>query len=651
MDQELKQMFERKGAEISVPSTLSPELRSRVGRKRMIMGGSIAAAAAAVVVTILSIAGSPAERKDVAPAVEDTFVGTWVTTDGDASGPTLFVRASGEDAYEIVVRDDDASVCSGASSTMTGTGRLDGTEKLVIPTPIFTCNDGSKPKSLNGPPLEQQLRNLTFVHNPEADTLTDSFGSVWDRGVTAESSGGMWPQSNLNEVQQAQRLADEGDPRYTWQVLPEWPPYSEGRPVIDPGDAEIFTRFLEEKLGWEEFSWGVGPRPYPPEDWPWQFVVVRCAPGASNAMYPNDPDGRECAPTLDDNHYETVRISADSPVRDSSGEVRASGIWVVTRWSKLQPSAKPITGVDDFFKQQIRQVPPPSDAEATELLSNFLQARVDGEGAEEYLAPSDEEVPVLYASDPDVPYERFEFELNEGPVWPGGWMEYNVRLFAEGGSTVVEQPFIVDRDGTGRLVLVFGNLENTDILTTVNGEPLGEPYSILGGEVTFAVPPPWYGFFDYGRDTIALVHPERDANFAVLPDPLPVEKGCRAGPTPADAEELAQTIRSDPDVEATEPVATTVGGVEALRMDVVMTTGASVCDYMGTPLVLRSAEPNGPQGPALTQGDRMRLYLLDLPGGSSARILSVAFVARESSFETMLEDEARIIDSFEFHTP
>ena len=78
-----------------------------------------------------------------------------------------------------------------------------------------------------------------------------------------------------------------------------------------PPSAEIFVRFVQEKLGWEEFSWGVGPRAVPPEDWPWQFVVVRCAPGETNPLYPNDPDGRECAPTLDDHRYETVRISGD----------------------------------------------------------------------------------------------------------------------------------------------------------------------------------------------------------------------------------------------------------------------------------------------------------------------------------------------------
>jgi len=135
----------------------------------------------------------------------------------------------------------------------------------------------------------------------------------------------------------------------------------------------------------------------------------------------------------------------------------------------------------------------------------------------------------------------------------------------------------------------------------------------------------------------------------VLPDPLPVETGCRQGQAPADAEDLARSIQSDPDLEVTEPVAVSVGGIEALRMDVATAAGASVCDYMGRPLVLRAAEPRGSLGPDLGQQDRMRLYLLDLPEGSSARTLAIAFVGSEAGFETVLEDEERIMDSFEFN--
>jgi hypothetical protein len=462
----------------------------------------------------------------------------------------------------------------------------------------------------------------------------------------------MWPQSNLEQVRKAQERADAGDARYTWQVLPEWPPYNDGKPALDPGDAEIFTRFLEEKLGWEEFSWSVGPGQYPPEDWPWQFVAVRCAPGETNPLYPADPDGRECAPTLDENRYETVMINADSPVHDATNEVRADGIWVVTRWTMLQPSAVQMTGIDDFFRYQVQQLAPPSDAETSELLSTFLQARVSGEGAEEYVqVPGDEEIPLLYATTSDDAYERSEFELVRGPVWPSGWIEFEVRLFAEGG-TVVEQSFTVDRGSDGRLVLLYGTLEDRALPTTENGEPLLEPYSILDGEVTLGAPPPWYAFYDYGEDTIALDGHTIDGTFSVLPDPLPVQTGCRPGPLPADADALARSILSNEGLEATEPDAALVGGTGALRMDVELNADASVCDYIGTPLVLRTAEPRGPQGPSLSPGERMRLYLLDLPRGSTARILAIAFVGPETTFEAMLQqEESRIMDSFEFHAP
>ncbi len=50
MEQELKQMFEMKETEMTVPSILPPELRNRIGRQRMVMGGLVAAAAFALVI-------------------------------------------------------------------------------------------------------------------------------------------------------------------------------------------------------------------------------------------------------------------------------------------------------------------------------------------------------------------------------------------------------------------------------------------------------------------------------------------------------------------------------------------------------------------------------------------------------------------------
>ena len=58
----------------------------------------------------------------------------------------MTVEASGDDAVEIAAHDDSASVCSDTPSTMVGTGRLEGTSQLVIPSPVLTCDDGSQPE-------------------------------------------------------------------------------------------------------------------------------------------------------------------------------------------------------------------------------------------------------------------------------------------------------------------------------------------------------------------------------------------------------------------------------------------------------------------------------------------------------------------------
>jgi len=185
MEQDLRRMFEMKETEMTVPPTLSPELRNRVGRQRMVMGGLVAATAFALVVGGFAGARSLSSDEALPPADPDSkesaFVDTWVSTDNDGSTQTMVVRASGKGAIEIVVRDDSAGVCSGAPSTMTGTGRLDGARQLVIPSPLLTCDDESEPEALSGPPLEKQLRNFTFVHDLEADNLTDNLGVVWDR--------------------------------------------------------------------------------------------------------------------------------------------------------------------------------------------------------------------------------------------------------------------------------------------------------------------------------------------------------------------------------------------------------------------------------------------------------------------------------------
>ena len=599
--------------------------RDRKRRNQRVAAGVLGIAVFALAATgsVRLLGSGPAPAADP----RTSFPGTWISTDGDGSTQTMTIRALGDGAVEITVQDDAASVCSGAPSTMTGTGRLEGSTELVIPWPVLTCDDGSEPEALSGPPLEEQLRDLTFVHDPQTDAFNDNFGSVWERvagdGMSPEpaTSRRMWPQSSLEEVREAQQLADAGDPRFTWQVDPELD--------VRLGDAEIFARFLREELGWEAFLWnphgpGIESIDVTGDRSIRGFVFIRCAPGRTNPLYPDDPGAGGCAPTMDKFRYETVQIDVAQ-----LGHRGPSGIWVVTRWQMLPP---------------FQQMTPHPGAEVTALLEAFLEARVAGEGAQEYLNVAEDDIPLLYATTAGAPYERFEFELVDGPDWPNGWMEFKVQIFAGGGKTVVEQRFFIDPDAAGRLELDYYSDTAEAAPTVENGQAVAVPYEFLDGEVTFAAPWPWdssWGGWDHGPTMTALFldnnHKER---IEVVADPLPIETGCREGPAPADAQALARSIRSDTDLEATEPVAVNVGGAEALRMDVVAAAGASVCE--DTVPLLTEASP--------AQGERTRLYLLDLPEGLSARILAIAIVAPEPRFGRVVEAAAPIVDSFEFRT-
>ncbi|HEU4759613.1 MAG TPA: hypothetical protein VFT91_06480 [Dehalococcoidia bacterium] len=320
---------------------------------------------------------------------------------------------------------------------------------------------------------------------------------------------------------------------------------------------------------------------------------------------------------------------------------------------------------------------PPSEAEVTELLNGFLEARVAGEGAFQYLDVPEEDIPLLYATSSGAPYERAEFERVLGIEWPYGFMAFKVRLFA--GDTVVEQLVFTPTDGRRGLEYDpdgFG----TDIApTTENGQPVAMPYDYFGGEVTLHAAHPWImsdGFIPFGRliPEGPGVPPTTDGGqrhdgwdqLFLIADPALGGAGCQAGPDPADAEALAESIRSNPDLGATAPVAVSVGGAEALMMDVVIAAGATITvavneqgDFCDDGLLYPILDQdvgmtvyfgNGVATGQAT-GDWMRLYLFDAPEGSPMRILAIAIVAPESRFERAVEAAAPVVDSVEFHAP
>src|SRR3990170_2268746 len=218
------ELLERESRTVDLEPGDFERLTRRRDRKRRnqrvaagVLGIAVFALAAVGFLRLLASEGTPASDPT------SPFEGTWVSTsDADGGTQTMTVSVSADGAVEITVLDDVATVCSGTPSTMTGTGRIEGGTALVIPAPVYTCDDGSEPEALSGPPLQEQLRDWTLLLDAETETLTDGFGGVWLReGAEVPEpaiSGEMWPQSTLDEVRAAQERADAGDPDYTWQV-------------------------------------------------------------------------------------------------------------------------------------------------------------------------------------------------------------------------------------------------------------------------------------------------------------------------------------------------------------------------------------------------------------------------------------------------
>jgi hypothetical protein len=565
------------------------------------------------------------------------FSGSWISTDTDGSVQTVALATSVDQSVHMALHDSAASrACANAGADVTGSGELDSGGDLVVTLSKVTCDDGSAPSV-----SVQDLGSYIFSYDSENDRLTDNFGVVWSRAGADQASvaplgwSGMWPQSSIDEVSDAQALADAGDPTATWQIDPrlssqEWWSY-----LRQPG-APIAERFLRDELGWEQFLFN----PWQPEDGTESVadgirpvVYLRCSPGETNPWYPIAEQGDalgadRCAPTIDERRYEAVRLDLWQPDRRGP-----EGIWVVSRWMVTAP----------FAQADPRLV----ETRAAGRLEEFLSDRVEGSGAEGYVdvfghgsQGMTEDVPLLYATTNGARYERFEIERGSEPRWPYGDMEFTVRLFANGGETIVEQ----------QISVLQGRLTHDAAQTKENGQPVAAPYMFYDGEVTVSAPDPW-NLSPFFESALAFGDQSGDARVELVRNPLPIATGCAPGPVPSDADALVRSIRSNPDLVVSAPVSVDLGGASGSAIDVTVAPGASVCETFPATLVLTQGDGySGPRPPGvdLAPGSRMRLYLLDVPERLPTPILAIAVVAPEARFEDLVEGATPILESLQF---
>jgi len=253
---------------------------------------------------------------------------------------------------------------------------------------------------------------------------------------------GIWPQLSLGDARYAQQRADTGDAAYSWQV-------------DSSQDTHVPQRFLEEQLGWARAAY-VGTEYDPPnhsgQDYEAKavfFLFIECGRSGINPLYPRlaapsapsvggpaTSNGANCAPTIDETHYHTVKVRTEQPARRGR-----TGIWVVTGYQDDQPYV---------------QTAPPSEADVRRLMDAYLTARIAGTGAEKYVGAIASDTTVhldLYATITGSHYRRYEIASLTGPEWPTGTFGLTVLLTAEDGSGVQESTYVISAESVRKGVV------------------------------------------------------------------------------------------------------------------------------------------------------------------------------------------------------
>jgi hypothetical protein len=136
---------------------------TRVNRPRLT---TLGVGVGALVVSVAMLA-APASAKP------GHLAGNWASVDLDGSNQTLRIKGAGKHVYSTFYRDDRTSgICGGSPAKVVGRAVAQGNELAVRGT--LVCLPG-------GNPLPGQKVIVSYEYDAGTDTLTDSWGVVWER--------------------------------------------------------------------------------------------------------------------------------------------------------------------------------------------------------------------------------------------------------------------------------------------------------------------------------------------------------------------------------------------------------------------------------------------------------------------------------------
>ena len=178
---------------------------------------------------------------------------------------------------------------------------------------------------------------------------------------------------------------------------------------------------------------------------------------------------------------------------------------------------------------------------------------------------------------------------------------------------------------------------------SVHFDPFG---SDSYGEVSYDVTDGWSSTFD-DPSRLTLLPPTVDGSgmhgLYVFADAAPVNADCPAtASTAADSTAIAATLSATPGLSVTKSEAT-VGAYQAHVLDVVAAASLPCASERR----LLASKPGGstPWTLAIGQGQRMRILLIDLPGGRTMAVV-VASDRSAAEYAQVLDASTAVIDSF-----
>ena len=245
-----------------------------------------------------------------------------------------------------------------------GNSTSNSTCRWTIAQPELTCDNGT-PRPGHCP--KRQHANFTLVYDQTFDSLVSgvtnpdgggNFEGEWLRVGGGATSGGMWPQENLEVVPEAQRFADAGESEYLAGRTGAAPRRRRGR--VSKSSCTSWGR-----LHWDD-------------------TAAACSQVSSRPRTAGTPRSGSCAPR---------RVRPTSPVRTIL-RVRADARGWPPRVGADQPGpARPPRRRWDLGRHRVgdrragRAHRAPANAEASLVLEGFLGARVAGSGRRTTFAP------------------------------------------------------------------------------------------------------------------------------------------------------------------------------------------------------------------------------------------------------------------------